>query len=311
MSEFTLDLAWETSKAEMDQARKDLFEEPAERDESKMVAPRWLDPLVDLNTPTRIYRWYKLVHEWGDDLLFESCAVEALGKLPAWVEHNDETDIEDMIGVDWCPQRILHWGLENGLAPGQPFLICIDEPRWYKSGGYEYEEWDCEWDAEIVRVMPRDPRSAARSWARIMEVGRRHREDMERRKQATYQLQMRCLKDLHISATHFFTERYYDDMAFPTGLRLTLYSKRQLHGVNGHTPLASGESRKGEHQEAFDDLVTSTLKHHPDLIPLDVMQAYRRSFPMGSVALSRWATIASDREWAKGGPDHAEVRPVE
>ena len=144
-----------------------------------------------------------------------------------------------------------------------------------------------------------------------MELGRQHREDMERRKRETYRLQMRCIKDLYISRTSFFTERYYDEMSFPTGLRLTLFSKRQLHGVNGHTQLASGESRDGKDQEAFDNLVTSTLKYHPDLIPLDVMRAYRQSFPMGSVTLSRWAMIASDREWAKGGPDHAKVRPVE
>jgi len=164
-------------------------EEPREPEETVNVGdvnPSWMTPLEDFTIGTTAYRWYRLVPAWLD-VEFEPCGDE--GAIdPNWVSDMDMS-YRDILGHSHN-FSLVKWALEQGLSPGQPFLVCFEKPTWHKSGGWDGpEEWDADCNWEIVRVMPRKPRTAADAWDRAIqrirrwEARRNHRQaaDLARR----------------------------------------------------------------------------------------------------------------------------------
>ena len=94
------------------------------------------------------------------------------GDMPDWL------DIELMQA---CWDEILElprddderavWALERGIAPGQAFLMEIRPPHYFKSGPYDCQEWDCEYDTQFVRAKPMLAQEAADQWEEWIKAG--------------------------------------------------------------------------------------------------------------------------------------------
>lgn len=112
--------------------------------------------------------WLRLVFR-GDA---RELAPKALHRgLPEWF-HQDLMREDDVthalrppnhgIGDGWA-----RWALHRGIAPGQPFLVRLVEPRW--SADY-WGEWDCHYDGGLVAVEPWPLERVARQWERYLKA---------------------------------------------------------------------------------------------------------------------------------------------
>lgn len=132
----------------------------------------WVPPCTDVFIGRTAYVWYRLLPGGlHGSLEGERFSNDTLGEAPAWLEEYDDVWYELASGYNHNAAAL--FALENGLSPGQPFLLQLGEPRWYKSS-YEYDEYDVEYDVEIVRALPRDPlkaiQSLEREWAYVWNI---------------------------------------------------------------------------------------------------------------------------------------------
>lgn len=244
------------------------------------VNPAWLTPLCDANTEKAIFVWFKLVYDGTSDLDPQECGTDCIGGPPEWTDHEDDLSLGTVMSPAWThttvgghdfPDQWLRWGLENGIAPGQPFLVRIGRPHYYKCS-YEYEEYDCEWDVEVVRTMPRSQRQALRAWAAVLpNIQRYYALFLERRDRLRH-LQDTDVAAFSLQAEHYNSQGYYDEMSPPSGLRLylcsyhsSMWSLGQLGPRHPRHPhrLVSGEDKNGDYEKAFRDLLRNLKKYRP------------------------------------------------
>lgn len=91
--------------------------------------------LVDVVSSAHVRVWYRLGESYGD-LEPVPCAHETVGTAPDWMDSDYTELFLEHCGDDYTRrQRIddltvsyhwLQWGLENAMAPGQPF--CVQAP---------------------------------------------------------------------------------------------------------------------------------------------------------------------------------------
>ncbi len=117
--------------------------------------------MVDIVGPHMQRRWLRYSVEYED---FESCADFALydsrldGEevFPTWVDY--ELDalgwpyvIKAVDTYQSVHDSVLTWLLNEGIAPGQPFLVELSN---YSTSRSFEGEWDLDWDAKIVQLGP-------------------------------------------------------------------------------------------------------------------------------------------------------------
>lgn len=245
------------------------YEELPEEDLAEPVAsvnPFWIPPCCDIYTEDgMMYVWYRLVL-CGGDLSPESCSLDSRGRIPKWSESGD-MDLEEILGVEWhLGERWLRWALEQGVAPGQPFLVRIAEPRYYRCS-YEYDEWDCEWDAEVVRVMPRRPDQSLRAWTRALQEAQRYRVFRDEQARKLMHRRITNHRAFVIQTDHYYAHGYYDEIP-PDGIIVRLCSKNAKD--YSPYPLAEGRDNDGRYEVAFRDLLKQVQKQYPQ-IPIEAV----------------------------------------
>lgn len=136
--------------------------------EPDTIHPLVIPDLVDADCPQMVYRWVR-GEVRGCQVVPQPCGQELLlltddNKIPWW---SNAIDIEDLIGSSrgLYGSSFMNWMLEEGLAPGQPFLIAIPEP----DRGCYYGEYEEEWSFDVVRKMSHALDKAARSWSRCIQ----------------------------------------------------------------------------------------------------------------------------------------------
>ena len=188
----------------------------------------------------------------------------AVGFAPKWWE--DEVamgGIESPISTRWTSSHDgysdmwIHFGLHFGVAPKQPFLVHVKEPRYYRSS-YEYDEWDVEWDWDLVKAVPLSPEKAARRWEASIAAVRAERDAMTEARRALMKKAAEDTSAMFLKTDVYWT-RYYDEQSPPDGTICRLYSS---HG--NWIQLAEGRSDNG-HEKALDNLVSTAMKKFPHL----------------------------------------------
>lgn len=125
-----------------------------------------VEPYDDLYLPDVAFFWYTLTLLDGDeDLVFDRVGfVSDTECMPAehefdpWQDVLENLGICNMFGIEGpaSASPVLAWGLQNGILPDQEFLVMITRPQWVRVG-WEYVEYDIEFDVEVARILPAVP----------------------------------------------------------------------------------------------------------------------------------------------------------
>lgn len=183
----------------------------------------WVPPLVDVFIGNSAYVWYRFLQTGGRyDLDIERYGGAHIGEPQTWFEEYEDTSNfwYSMTGSRYDGTRGLSFALKEGIAPGTPFLMQFGPPRWYRCS-YEYDEYDVEYDFEIVRVMPRPSALAGKSFERAFERKRRYEEARARYQAKLDAWQRKNLGAMYISQELFYADGY-DEMCPPHGKRVFL-----------------------------------------------------------------------------------------
>lgn len=275
-------------------------EQPSEPSEPTLSAvnPMWLPPLCNAGTEDAVYIWYKLVYGGGNDLEPQECGDVQWGGMPNWWDQTEDKSLDSILGPPWTLTKYgshdftdqwIRWALENGIAPGQPFLICIGMPQWYRCS-YEYDEWDCDQDAQLVRALPRTPAQALRAWSRTLDRVRRYY-DLYTKKFD----RLRFLQDTDLAALTLKTSNYG---RYNEGLRVTLCSAHNsMWGATKQNymdaQLVSGDNDEGKYALAFRNLLKNIKKYRPRISIPAVCNIHRYS-NHPRVGITRWEMLSND-----------------
>jgi hypothetical protein len=226
-------------------------------------------PLVNVYQPGGpAYLWLRLIYDVRDLDLQEHFEY-AVGWRPRWLEDAvSDSGISGIIRCDWKGSddgpwggSWVYWGITHGIGPGQPFCVELYPPYWSCTPASPNgpEEWDCEWNWDLVRVMPRKPLVAARSWDRYFKDTIRWE---ERRERAKGRLRKKREQDVSALYLKWFTyfgrhDHAYDEMSRPSGVGVRLCSKHTSE--NGvwlfHEEMMEGRDDDGNREKALDELL--------------------------------------------------------
>lgn len=242
--------------------------------------------LVNIYQEKQIYVWFRLMVD-GSDLGFDAPrAHKVIGDEPSWMEEYRDCGVETALDVHRGRENggVLLWALEQGIAPGQRFWICVREPTWVE-GSYEYpDEYDIEWDAEVVYREPWSDKRAATALEKATKDIREHNEAMSAFHEAEKHIQRTDVSSMFLQSEPYFTpDQYYDDMCPPAGIRCylrtsaTTRTKRKDCGLPWATAtLASGSDPNGDWARALEITVENARKALPELAHVDFRALPRR-----------------------------------
>lgn len=242
--------------------------------------------LVNLYQEKQIHVWFRLEID-GDDLGFDALrAHKVIGDEPSWMEEYRDCGVETALDVHRGRENggVLLWALEQGIAPGQRFWVCVREPTWVE-GSYEYpDEYDIEWDAEVVYREPWSDKRAANAWERAIKSIRESRQAI-----ADFHRAERAIQRSDVSAMFLHSDVYFapgqcpsDDMEMPAGVRCSLQTsattrpRKDCHLPWATATLASGEDHDGNWQRAIENMATNARKALPELAHVDFRALPRR-----------------------------------
>lgn len=121
---------------------------------------------VDVFSTVGCFIWLQVILD-GDELAIDEIGDEAVGTPGEWFHHEcDNATWADILGMS-NDRRGVRWLLENGLCLKQPFLLEFRQPRYVKTG-WEYEEYDVEYEYDIVQRSRVTARRAAQSLERLV-----------------------------------------------------------------------------------------------------------------------------------------------
>lgn len=230
--------------------------------------------LVDFFSEKELRLWYRLeltgirIRDGLEPVLCNSAyymkrreATEDQPKL--WPDWADELDLGDVLGVNVGYQRKawLRWALENGVAPGQPFLIGVTPPDVYRCG-YETVEYDVEWSGELLEVRPLPASLVHKRWAHFLRKAAV--EDAVDAQQSMLD-HARLERDTgHMYLSGYSYQATSDSYSWPRGYCIRLCTK----SVGGYyLELSSGRSDTGDKEEAMrklcDDACASLSSPQP------------------------------------------------
>lgn len=227
--------------------------------------------LVDFFTKAVVRVWLML--DPTNDLSLEECGDVERGERPEWYQYERESlGWDDILDVRWNSDGTgkLRWMLDEGIAPGQPFLVELPHPHYSTSHTENGTEYDVEFNPDIIRISPMSRLKAVSDLEKEYKlVAERLRWKEERA--AKHRFLVRTdVKAMFIEISHFFTgNSYRDDMASPTGLRYSLCSSASLDKrergkwATARLAQAEGEDRDGE--VIYERLVAEAMKTLPGL----------------------------------------------
>lgn len=228
--------------------------------------------LVDIFRPESCRVWLRLDDDCRGDLDLRRVRGQHIGTPPDWfTEECSESGLESAIHPQWHPDggTWAMFGLEMGICPGQPFLVEIDAPRWYRCS-YEYDEWDVEWQWELLDREPRTSEKAARIWADFYV---RRREILTAQRQASADRRLKAETDraaMEVRMGVFWHRGFYDECAPPDGISARLTSTHGDLGIQGR---AHGDNA---HERAMEELAIRASLALPHLTPQFIRSLPRR-----------------------------------
>lgn len=231
------------------------------------------------------YIWLQVFRD-GIDLLVEPCLdVDDFGTMPEWYDSElSQTDWESIISPEfkWSAAdtsdftgKWNDWCLQEGLSPGQRFLVEFKHPHWYRCS-WEYEEYDVEYYWEIVLRDERTPKQHARAWAQWQKSCAKNREALRRQKAKREHKRRTDTKAMYIRYDAFWSRGYND--GYPDGYIVALWTTHGGMLASGRSPNNEDERRRlhrqlpldenGPSQEkAWQDLIAQVKQHLPHLDP--------------------------------------------
>lgn len=232
--------------------------EPGEHPGMAFLIP----PLCDVFFEKTAYVWMRLVSS-GVSSMFEPefFSTDFMGGEPEWFD-----EYRDGLGymlIRHGEDGGLVFALENGLAPGQPFLVECDIPR------YSYDYWtgeaDADYDFEIVRKMPA-PNPAA-SFERTIDRALRGRAWAKDKLERLIKAQRNSPKHMFIRAYHY--NGYFNP---PSAYRFRLESSLRWPTMHNNSSLVYAEA------ETYDAALALLAKKAFDELDLD--EGFVRSLTM-------------------------------
>lgn len=127
-------------------------------------------PLVDVYLPTEVREWHSLQFSREQiGLELRKAGEASVGEAPSWWDEHDLESVCDVKDSGWEPPawNWVDWGIAQGLAPGQPFLLRA----WIEKDACQdyFGEWDgIEYGWEIALVEPLPPRYAVKRWTSFL-----------------------------------------------------------------------------------------------------------------------------------------------
>lgn len=198
----------------------------------------------------------------------ESQLVEAgfddIGEHPAWLRWEyDSLGSSDFwknyVGFDRPCSRSpeLRFPLEEGLRPGQPFLVEVQTPcYWTNQDG----EGESSIEVELLYVPP--PRLTKKTATYFEKFVHDLQRDRMVREQQRVEQEFLARSDraaMYLATDIFYSRGYIDDMEPPTGVRYTLSTEHPGGS------LAMGEHRDGDWAAALQALLEDAAKKLPGL----------------------------------------------
>jgi hypothetical protein len=257
--------------------------------------------LTNIYTPKAIYLWFRLLGD-APDFTLESCEHDGIGVPPKWYVNDDCFDPGATIDPEYHYVKYrgeefnlkwYTWALTYGIAPGQPFLVRFDEPRWYKCGEYG-EEWDSEQDTEIVYVVPNHLKRALKIWDRTLKRVHQFQDNRVEVRLRARRLQIEDISALGLEIVrHHVGPCYWDDMGDNRnndGVTVRLTSKHNDSMYDGYSDqnpacLVYGSSDKGDPVEAFKRMLDKAVKMGVDPTAIVALAG-------GKIPLDRWKRIS-------------------
>jgi len=226
--------------------------------------------LVDLYSKEVVRVWLAMNPDY--DLEFEEVGEDSIGERPEWLQYELENiGWDDILGIGYSDDKMPRWGLEEGIAPGQPFLVELPHPHYYSSQTENGTEHDVDFDPDIIRIRPMVPRAVASAWEREWSyIAKARAWKVERDEKQRYLVRTDVNAMIIESCCYFASNQStWDDMCMPSGIRFSLCSKASIDKkVSGRwttATLASGEDDEGDHTKAFERLVEEATKQLPGL----------------------------------------------
>lgn len=237
-----------------------------------------LFPCINMYEPEGCsYVWFRLVPAY-DDLELEECGDDGNDIDPSLREQFSDIGWDFIISPPYhsikvggrsFDERWTAFALKEGIAPGQPFCVCIEQPVYSKSWtdcGYEY---DCDVECEIVaHATCKDP---LRSWDRWLKRLHRTRMAIVDRDRRIKELQKIDRKSMFLYTSTYAVrgvDHYYPDYPLSeSGVAVSLRTTRTDLDPKprGERILAEGRSDNGSRDEAFALLLDNLRKTLPDL----------------------------------------------
>lgn len=290
------------------------------------INPAWLPPLRNFNDDTTAYRWFRLEYYGCYDVDIVECGVPRdIGTEehpePAWLEHEDRllsilyetmryNGIKNMDTADWA--------IQQGLSPGQVFLVAFHEPTYTTTHSYyDGDDVDITYHCRVVRKMPKPDRSAMLAWESVLKrinllherEQRRHEHFRRLRLALTHRWKIRIDYHGRDSFGTFGTTREIIEMTLYCEIPGDLSHTRLAIGRSGDTVLLDGRYQKeaANYTVTFWRLVESFMKHHPEADVSPVL-ALAQASPLENkkIEVSRWDYLRLQNR-----KDHPEVGPID
>jgi hypothetical protein len=226
--------------------------------------------------PGEVHVWYRFHTNGCHDLVPVPYEAPVIGSPPDWWEEHGG-DLAEMLGLNVFDHYIeldglsfryawLYWAVEHGIAPGQLFQVAIEEPQWHKTS-YEYDEWDIEWQSELLGTVPIAPAAAARRWGRFLrELGRRRTLALYQYNEDTLLIQ-RDTGAMYVRRHSYFRDGIFGQrrVSFEVRSARTHYSEPVGKYVQSHW--GSGEADAENEGHAWGQMVTTACNANKFLCP--------------------------------------------
>lgn len=229
-------------------------------------------PLVNVFLHTNVWVWHRFCFDGLSDLYPIAIGdVPEVGAEPDWWSMTSFDEISGIykytqanrLGKHNYSYTWLQFAMEQGIAPGQAFLLSVDTPQGYRSYEGEYDE---DWSWEIVERAPLPRAVAAKRWAQVWRQ-RTLRQYMEMRAcQEAEALALRDVSSMYITKTHYQTSRDTYSPSPPRGIRLTLHTSRREFGAHLNQ-IAPACDAAGNVHRAMDQLIKNATEVSPYLSP--------------------------------------------
>lgn len=234
----------------------------------------------DMFLSTGVYMWFQL-EENGEDLILVTINdyngnYNAIGDMPdalaesvtgiGWGSVFGVSFTREESGLGWVfTTTWTRWALRNGVAPYQPFCICMDGAPQY------YATWDGECDVDFApwEITKKEHLSAfetSRRWEHWFMMRTRYREMARYQMKRLLHLRAHDLKAMYLSSSMYWSSRYCD--GFPDGLSVSLCTQHtSVEGFNKVAWRALVEARddKGDYNTALNRLIEKAMIKLPHL----------------------------------------------